>query len=61
MNGLLDFYAVGPLLDNTANRYQAKDFVLRDKLGGGNFGRWRSTLRLLVSGALSAILSGERR
>uniref|UniRef100_A0A7S0R4E3 Protein kinase domain-containing protein n=1 Tax=Chlamydomonas leiostraca TaxID=1034604 RepID=A0A7S0R4E3_9CHLO len=36
--GLLDFFVVAPVADNTANRWRSRDFVLRDKLGGGNFG-----------------------
>ncbi|KAL6752611.1 protein kinase [Haematococcus lacustris] len=36
--GLLDFYIVGPLLDNTKFKFRQSDFTLRDKLGGGNFG-----------------------
>jgi len=36
-SGILDFYITAPIL-NSSNRFRSKDFVIRDKLGGGNFG-----------------------
>ena len=39
MWGLIDFYLVGPALSTAAGKqWSAKDFSLRDRLGGGNFG-----------------------
>lgn len=38
LSGLLDFFVLGPAIDAAADKLRARDFVLRDKLGGGNFG-----------------------
>eukprot|EP00798_Chlamydomonas_sp_ICE-L_P000719 gene719-2143_t len=36
--GILDFYIIGPLYGALGKAYRSSDFLLRDKLGGGNFG-----------------------
>eukprot|EP00877_Chromochloris_zofingiensis_P006184 jgi/Chrzof1/1819/Cz10g22110.t1_STN8[v5.2] len=36
--GMLDYYLLNPINEATKLKLKAKDFVLRDKLGGGNFG-----------------------
>ncbi|KAI8468751.1 MAG: protein kinase [Monoraphidium minutum] len=36
--GMLDFFVLGPATAASAPKLSARDFVLRDKLGGGNFG-----------------------
>lgn len=36
--GIFDFYIAGPLNRLLRNKWSVNDFVLRDKLGGGNFG-----------------------
>lgn len=36
--GMLDFFVLGPATEATSDKLRARDFVLRDKLGGGNFG-----------------------
>lgn len=46
----LDFYFLRPLADNTANKWSSSNFVLREKLGGGNFGAAFEGVRLEVGG-----------
>lgn len=37
--GILDFYLIGPVADRLTNKWSSGDFLLREKLGGGNFGQ----------------------
>lgn len=48
--GILDFYLVGPLNDQTKNKWKSSDFTLREKLGGGNFGVTYEGLKVAVRG-----------
>ncbi len=48
-NGVFDWLA-GPVLDTAQNRYSPGSFVLRDKLGGGNFGVTYEGVQVDVSG-----------
>eukprot|EP00882_Tetradesmus_deserticola_P007090 GHRQ01007464.1.p1 GENE.GHRQ01007464.1~~GHRQ01007464.1.p1 ORF type:complete len:348 (+),score=112.45 GHRQ01007464.1:87-1130(+) len=52
--GMFDFFALGPINKALDRKIQARDFVLRDKLGGGNFGVTYEAVRLTDSdGTLS--------
>ncbi|WIA36617.1 hypothetical protein OEZ86_007905 [Tetradesmus obliquus] len=52
--GMLDFFALGPVSKALDRKLSARDFVLRDKLGGGNFGVTYEAVRLTGSdGTLS--------
>lgn len=44
--GIWDFYVARPWRDNFKFKYRAKNFVLREKLGGGNFGTCYEGLRI---------------
>lgn len=46
LTGFLDFYVFSNLLSRT-NNFTSRDFLLRGKLGGGNFGQAYEGLRLL--------------
>lgn len=48
----LDFYFLRPLADNTANKWSSSNFVLREKLGGGNFGAAFEGVKLEVGVAV---------
>lgn len=37
--GLLDFYLLNPLARLLQRRFTERDFTLRDRLGGGNYGQ----------------------
>lgn len=37
--GLLDFYVLAPLARVLQRRFSERDFTLRDRLGGGNYGQ----------------------
>ncbi|MEW5298340.1 MAG: hypothetical protein WDW36_001477 [Sanguina aurantia] len=47
--GILDFYLVGPINDQTKNKWKSSDFTLREKLGGGNFGVTYEGLKVQAS------------
>jgi serine/threonine protein kinase len=38
LSGVLDFFVLGPAAGAAGAKLSARDFVIRDKLGGGNFG-----------------------
>lgn len=38
MPTIFDYYILRPLYDAIGPRFKARQFVLRDRLGGGNFG-----------------------
>lgn len=44
--GIFDFYLANPLAEKLASQWSTRDFILRDKLGGGNFGAAYEGLRV---------------
>lgn len=53
--GLLDFYIITPLRTALGRRYSEVDFVLRARLGGGNYGQVFEAIEKLKSGQVEDI------
>lgn len=63
IQGLLDFFVLGPAVKAASGKLRARDFVLRDKLGGGNFGVTYEAVRIKDGESLSqrSALSSDQK
>ncbi|GBF88698.1 hypothetical protein Rsub_01597 [Raphidocelis subcapitata] len=63
IQGVLDFFVLGPAATATAGKLRAREFVLRDKLGGGNFGTAYEGVRVRPNESVSqrSSLSPEQK
>eukprot|EP00803_Ostreobium_quekettii_P007304 evm.model.scf_1316.2 EVM.evm.TU.scf_1316.2 scf_1316:5914-9132(+) len=62
LSGIIDYYILGPLGKLLQKRWKSEDFIVRDRLGGGNYGTTFEAIMTKKSGeSVGAELTPEQK